>query len=64
METLRTRTRGASTVEYALLLAVMLIGGAASFRALGHSMARATADGTDALGSASHEIRVIHLPKP
>jgi Flp pilus assembly pilin Flp len=57
-----TRARGASMVEFALLTAVIVVGSAAGFRALGHSMARAVTEGTTVLGGTGRETRVGHLP--
>jgi Flp pilus assembly pilin Flp len=56
------RARGASMVEYALLTVAIVVACAAGFRALGHRMAHAAADGTSALGGSAEEVRVAQLP--
>ncbi len=54
--------RGASTVEFALLTVALVLAGASSFRALGHSLARASSDGTSALDGSTRDVRVARLP--
>jgi Flp pilus assembly pilin Flp len=56
-----TRARGASAVEFALLIAAIAVGCAAGVRAMGHGTARAAANAMTALGG-DHETRVVHLP--
>ena len=56
------RARGASTVEFALLIAAVVLGSAAGVRALGHSTAHAAGDAITALGGSGHESRVVYLP--
>lgn len=57
-----TRARGASTVEYALLLAAIAFGCATGVRAMGHATADAAADALTAVGGSDRATRVAHLP--
>ena len=54
--------RGASTVEFALLVAALVLAGGSSFRALGHGVARASAGATSALDGSIRDVRVARLP--